>query len=124
MTTRRKRTRIDAHFKAHLRIKGERLPVETENLSMSGMLAEADRSLEEHVSEFCELKIDLADDVRLHIEAEIVRVDGNVAALEFRGMDEETYAHLRNIVRLSSPDPDAIDREQAIPAFQEKDIKD
>jgi hypothetical protein len=120
MSTRRKRTRIDAHFTAHLRLKGERVPVQTENLSMSGMLAEADHSLEEHVSEFCELKIDLADEVRLNIEAEIVRVDGNVAALEFRGMDEDTYVHLRNIVRLSAEDPDAIDREQAVPAFGEK----
>lgn len=120
MSTRRKRTRIDAQFEAHLRIKGERLPVKTENLSMSGMLAEAHHSLDKYVSEFCELIIDLADDVRLHIEAEIVRVDGHVAALEFRGMDEETYVHLRNIVRLSAEDPDAIDREQAVPAFGEK----
>jgi hypothetical protein len=120
MSTRRRRTRIPAEFKATLRIGDSVLPVTTENLSMKGLLAVADADLEGHVGERCVFGLVLADDVRLAIDAEIVRAEGGEAAVEFKGMDEESYSHLRNIVRLSSEDPDAIDREQTIPAFEDK----
>lgn len=119
MDTRRKRTRIAGKFDADLIIGDRDVPVRTENLSLNGCKVTAETGLEDFIDEACRLEMELADDVRLSIEAEIVRARGPVAALEFTSMDEDSYAHLRNIVRLSAEDADAIDREQATPAFDD-----
>lgn len=117
MQTRRKRTRISGMFDAELVIGDKRLQVRTENLSLKGVKIEAERSLEQHIDETCRLVLVLADDTRLEVEAEIVRARGTAGALEFISMDEDSYSHLRNIIRHAATDADAIDREQSDPAF-------
>jgi c-di-GMP-binding flagellar brake protein YcgR len=115
--TRRKRTRISGKFNAELVIGDQHLKVLTEDLSLKGVKVTAERSLEEHIDDACRLVMVLTGDKRLEIEAEIVRAQGTAGALEFISMDEDSYSHLRNIVRHAAPDADAIDREQSDPAF-------
>ena len=118
METRRKRSRVPGHFEAAIVFEGETIPVRTEDISLKGMFCTAEKVLEAMRGKRCTLALTLAGDVGIEIKSEVVRADGHEAALDFLEMDQESYTHLRNIVRFSAQDPDAIDMEQFTPAFK------
>ena len=60
----------------------------------------------------------LRDDLR--IAGDLLCAYASGLALDFEGMDENAFFHLRNLVRFHSLDPDAIDKELSIPAFNAK----
>lgn len=115
---RRKRTRVDGQFTATLLAGGQEYPVETLNLSLNGMWCRAFPGCEGLVGQGCYLHLALAKEIFIVLQARVVRSEKGQVALEYESMpDEESYAHLRNIVRFRAADPDAIDREQLTPAF-------
>ncbi len=116
-THQRKRTRVHGCFTGHIAIGDERTPFHTENISLKGMLCIPEAPLPP--GRACLVEIKLAEDVRLRIEARTVRMEHNAVGVDFVSMDEESYRHLRNIVRLAADDPDDIDKEQSIPAFSD-----
>ncbi|MDY7000733.1 MAG: PilZ domain-containing protein [Thermodesulfobacteriota bacterium] len=118
METRRKRSRVSGHFEAAVVFEGETIPVLTEDISLKGVFCTAEQDLERMKGKLCILALTLAGDIGLEIRSEVVRVSGREAALDFLEMDQESYTHLRNIVRFSAQDPDAIDMEQFTPAFK------
>jgi len=120
MENSRKRTRVEGHFKGRLETGSASLPMTTENLSLKGLLCNLEQDADilapgARVS----VVLPLADDVVLEVEGAVVRHAGRQVAVDFEAMDEESYTHLRNIVRLGSRDPDAIDKEQIDTPFLE-----
>ncbi len=109
----RKRTRVTGHFKGRIDLPGQSLAITTENVSLKGMLCDLEHpvaSIEKGLP--CTVTLPLSEDVRLTIQGKIVRHTHAQVAVDFEGMDEDSYTHLRNIIRFSSQDPDMVDKEQ------------
>lgn len=121
MTDSRKRTRVDGNFRGELIVQEREVPIATENLSLKGMLCtmNAPEALYLRENAPCTVRLHLAPGVSIDVECAVVRQTGDDVALDFVSMDEESYMHLRNIVRFSAADPDAIDTEQALKPFAE-----
>lgn len=118
MENSRKRTRVEGHFHGRLEAPGVSLTMTTENISLKGVLCDLDNPaapLEQ--GQNITVILPLSAEVELSIQATVVRHQDKQVAVDFLGMDEESYTHLRNIVRFSSRDPDAIDKEQAVKPF-------
>lgn len=115
----RKRSRVDASFEVVVSCGGlEKYCVRVRNLSLKGMLCDTDLRISGLTE--CTVSIALSEAISFTIDARMVRNDSRGLALDFVGMDENAFFHLRNIVRYHAPDPDAIDRELSIPAFDAK----
>jgi hypothetical protein len=118
----RRRTRVQGRFRGTLVFENDREPptmgMSTRNISLKGLLCETDEPLEpSDAGSDCRVVIDLSEADRIDLRARVVRSQEREAALDFLAMDPDSYAHLRNVVRYAADDPDAIDREQAEPAF-------
>lgn len=115
---RRRRSRVDTHFQATFtRPGGEPVDLVTQNISLKGLLAEpashiasGDRGL---------VRITLSSVALIIIECRVIRSDDTGVAIDFLPMDEESFFHLRNLVRYNAPDADQIDAELKIPAFKD-----
>lgn len=118
----RKRSRVQAGVEAVLTCGGqEKHPIRIRNVSLKGVLCNPEPELE-HLKR-CHLHFTLSGDIRFSVEARVIRHDESGLAMDFEGMDEEAFMHLRNIVRYNAPDADAIDRELAVPAFKQNRAK-
>ncbi|MFP5221271.1 MAG: PilZ domain-containing protein [Acidobacteriota bacterium] len=115
----RKRSRVNADIDGMLSCGGlTKYPVKVKNLSLKGMLCEYEPQIDGLKD--CVVTITLTPEVSFRIEARMLRNDERGLALDFEGMDENAFFHLRNLVRFHSMDPDAIDKELSIPAFTAK----
>lgn len=117
MDGRRRRSRIKGHFQGFLECEGEKVDLTTDDLSLKGLSAELSQPVAEEKE--CKVTIPLGKDVTVSVRGVVVRSEGNTAAIDFKQLDEESYLHLRNMVRLSADDPDIIDEELKKPAFGE-----
>lgn len=118
----RKRSRVATGVEAVVECtESGRQRVQVRNLSLKGMLCDPEARLKP--SGACHVVIELSGGVVVRIEANIVRNDGRGLALDFEGMDEDAFFHLRNIVRYHAQDADAIDQELAVPAFESRSGK-
>ncbi|WP_243366643.1 PilZ domain-containing protein [Fundidesulfovibrio soli] len=116
MPDNRKRTRVQTAIEASAGCGGrERHRVQVRNISLKGVLCEQEPSLS--AAGDCVFVLHLTDTLQVAIEARVIRNDEGGMALDFVGMDEEAFFHLRNLVRYHSDDPDAIDKELGTPAF-------
>ena len=116
MPDKRKRTRVNTGIEATVGCGSpDRYQVRVRNISLKGVLCDREPRLGA-VGE-CEFVIHLSDALLIRINASMVRNDEGGMALDFVSMDETAFFHLRNLVRYHAPDPDAIDREMAAPAF-------
>lgn len=111
----RRRSRVNAHFNAVVYIDDEKIPVQTLNISMKGVLCSADPRLVE--GKECRIVFTLAKNIKFRVQARIIRTRVSGVAIDFESMDETAFFHLRNIVRYSAEDADMIDRELNSPAF-------
>lgn len=115
----RKRSRVNTEIDAMLSCGGiTKYAVKVKNLSLKGMLCEYEPQI--CCLKQCSVTIALSSAVSFRIEARMIRNDERGLALDFEGMDENAFFHLRNLVRFHSLDPDAIDKELSIPAFNAK----
>jgi hypothetical protein len=115
MSELRKRSRVTAQFGGVLFLEDGPVPVVTRNVSLKGLLCEPQPLAPQGAQ--CELALTLTPDITLTIQIKIVRNDDTGCAIDFLGMDEASFFHLRNIVRYGSPDADSIDQELSVPAF-------
>ena len=114
MSCNRRRTRVRGRFEGVITVKGREIHIITENLSLKGLLCHPDSydpALEP--DQECTVRIDLGEKFHITINGRIARLASGDTAVDFLSMDEESYSHLRNVVRYSSNDADAIDQEQA-----------
>lgn len=119
MEDHRKRTRVEGKFKGKLEFASRSLAMTTENVSLKGVLCDIDTpdAPPPKSGDNCLVVLPLTQETELSIHGKVVRSSEKRVAVDFTSMDEESYSHLRNIIRFSSTDPDAIDREQAQEPF-------
>ncbi|WP_291326092.1 PilZ domain-containing protein [Desulfovibrio sp. UCD-KL4C] len=111
----RRRTRIEVEFTAQLNKSGLSVMVETQNLSMKGILCNRVEGFA--VGTLCEVSILLSKEIEIHVEGKVVRSDETGLAVDFLVMSEESFTHLHKLVQYNSTDADAIDSELISPAF-------
>ena len=111
----RKRSRVDVSFNIQAQCSGRDLQVQTENISLKGVLCFPNPGLS--MGDVCELVIVLDAKAKIDVQSEVVRADKESVAFDFLKMDEESFHHLYNLVRLNSEDAEAIEDELRFPAF-------
>ncbi len=111
---RRKRSRVHLAFPLTIAFEGKRVRGMVHDLSLKGVAC----STEEWIlpGKDCEVTLELESGVRMHIHGRIIRA-GQDGAIDFVHMDEVSFAHLRNLVRLYAEDADEVDDELRSPAF-------
>lgn len=113
---RRRRSRVDTSFSAALELpSGEALPLVTRNISLKGLLAQADAHVESGAKGI--VRIILSPEAVIEVDCQVIRSDATGVAIDFTGMEPESFLHLRNLVRFNAPDADQIDAELKHPAF-------
>jgi hypothetical protein len=105
----RRHQRVRAGYRAAISVEGLEIPVSTINLSLKGMLCTTDVRLK--VGQHCRVRLQLGRDVRITIEARVLRMDDAGVGLAFEGLDEESFLHLHRLVQLNFGDGDAISQE-------------
>ncbi|WP_243311552.1 PilZ domain-containing protein [Fundidesulfovibrio agrisoli] len=116
MPDKRKRTRVQTAIEASVECGVlDKYRVTVRNISLKGVLCDHEPGMTGKRD--CDFVLHLTDTLQVRIEARIIRNDAEGLALDFVGMDEEAFFHLRNLVRYHADDPDAIDRELGTPAF-------
>lgn len=111
----RRRTRVNAGFRVVLHKEDFDAFVESQNLSLKGILCGPARGF--FVGDECEVSIPLSDDAIIRVSAKVVRSDESGLAADFHHMDEASFTHLRRLVQFNSEDADTIDSELISPAF-------
>ena len=96
-------------FDVTVRIGQETIAVETENISLNGMLCKADERL--HQGDQGEVRIVLSPEILIVSQARIVRSDSEGIAIAFVGIEEDSFFHLKRLVQYNTEDADIIDRE-------------
>jgi len=113
---RRRRSRVDTNIAATFTAR-QGLPVHILicNISLKGLLALPEDNV--NTGESGLLRIELAKDAVIEIDSAVIRSDATGVAIDFQPMDEQSFLHLRNLVRYNAPDADQIDAELKHPAF-------
>ena len=106
---RRRRTRVPVHFDVTVRVAREPVQVETENISLTGMLCKPEGRLKS--GETGEVRIVLSPEAIITATGRIIRSDSQGLAVAFSGIDEDGFFHLKKIVQYNTEDADIIDRE-------------
>ncbi len=106
---RRRRTRVPVHFEVTVRVQDEPVKVETENISLNGMLCRPDVRMKK--GDNGEVRIVLSPEVVITAAGRIIRSDPEGIAVAFADIDDESFFHLKKLVQYNTEDADIIDRE-------------
>ncbi len=98
-----------------IRQQGKKLVSLTKDISLKGLLAGERTELVQ--DQPCSLSIRLNSGISINIDGIVVSSSSRGSAVDFVRMDENSFHHLYNLVRLYSSDPDSLDRELMTPAF-------
>jgi hypothetical protein len=113
---RRKRTRVPVGFDIDIVFKRKKIKVQTLNISLTGISCTSDPRFA--ANELCKVILKLNRETKLTIEGKILRLDEKEAIIAFLSMDEDTFYHLKMLMRYNSADPDKIEKELTDPAFK------
>jgi len=111
----RRRTRVPAHFDATVSLRGETIGVRIANISLTGILCGSSPLFRK--GDACKVILSLSDELKITVEARILRVGEKETAISFASMDEESFVHLKRLVQYNTGDADLIDGELRTPAF-------
>jgi len=111
----RKRSRVDLALEVIIAWQNKTWTVHSENISLKGLLCTPNPGLE--VSATCDLRINLTEDIHIQVQSKVARATPDRLALDFIKMDETSFHHLRNLIKLNANDPDFIEQELKYPAF-------
>jgi hypothetical protein len=109
---RRGRTRVDYQGRAEVWLEGARLSeVVLRDISINGLFAETGQKVK--LDQACEVAILLgpSEDQTVRVEGRVSRLEPSGFAIEFKGIDPESYSHLRNIVLYNAREPDKVEAE-------------
>jgi len=112
---RRKRTRVPVSFDLNILVKGKKVKVQTNNISMTGVNFISSQTFT--AGEKCIINLVLNKEVHLNIEAKILRSKNKETIASFLVMDEESFYHLKRLLQFNAVDSDQIDDELGDPAF-------
>ncbi|MBU1249380.1 MAG: PilZ domain-containing protein [Proteobacteria bacterium] len=117
MPDKRRHSRAEAGFKAEVVVDGVAAEVVTRNLSMKGLLATANPLVV--TGALCAVRIRLAPAMTMVMEGRVVRSDEESIAVDFLGMDDESFNLLHRLMQWNAEDADIIDEELQKPYFKE-----
>ena len=106
---RRRRTRVPVQFEVAVQVQGEPVAVETENISLNGMLCRPEGRLK--AGDDGEVRITLSPEAVIAARGRIVRSDAQGLAVAFSGLSEESFFHLKKLVQYNAGDADVVERE-------------
>lgn len=115
---RRRRSRVSLEISLLLECEGKQVRGMVHDLSLKGLSCSTDSWI--LPGRECDLILELDSGVRIRVHGRVIR-SGRESAIDFMRMDEASFAHLRNLVRLYADDADAVDNELRMPAFIPKD---
>jgi hypothetical protein len=107
---------VPFQFETVVSIGGKRAGVEGVNISMTGMLCNADLIFKNDA--VCRVSIKLADQTRIAVSGKVIRSGPDGAAITFTSISARSFSHLKKLVQYNSGDADAIDSELMRPAFK------
>lgn len=111
----RRRARVPVQFDAGIVLGEELIKVQIINISLTGILCTSNSLFRKDAP--CKAVISLSDDLRITVDAKIIRVGERETAISFIAMDEESFAHLKLMVQYNAGDADRIDKEFTRKAF-------
>jgi hypothetical protein len=111
----RKRSRAPVRFDVGIVVRGKRIQARIINISLTGILCTTDHRFQK--DEACTAVISLSDDLKITVDAKIIRVGKEETAISFVAMDEDSFSHLRKVVQLNTGDADRIEKEFRQRAF-------
>jgi hypothetical protein len=111
----RKRARVPVQFDVSIMLGKELIRRKIINISLTGILCTSDRLFQKDA--LCTVVISLSDDLKITVDAKILRVGRQETAIGFITMDEESFAHLKRVVQYNAGDADRIDKEFQRKAF-------
>ncbi len=111
----RKRKRVPVRFDVGIVLGEKLIEVQLINISLTGILCTSDRLFQKDA--LCEVVLSLRDDLRITVDAKILRVGEGETAISFISMDEESFTHLKRVVEYNAGDADPIDKEFQHKAF-------
>lgn len=90
----------------------------TRDISLKGLLTDPRPELIE--GRPCTLSICLHSGININLDAFLAMNTSRGAAFDFVKMDEDSFYHLHNLVKLHSKLPDQVDNELTKPAFDKE----
>jgi hypothetical protein len=111
----RKRSRVPVHFDVGIMLRGESIQARIINISLTGILCTTDYRFQK--DDACTVVISLSDDLRITVDAKIIRVGKEETAVSFTTMDEESFSHLKKLIQYNAGDADRIEKEFRQKAF-------
>lgn len=111
---RRRRSRVSLEIPLLVAVEGKKIRGVVQDISLKGLSCVMEA--EPRVGAQCDVTLNLESGLRISIHGRIIR-SGQDGVIDFLHMDEESFAHLRNLIRIYSEDADAVDDELLIPAF-------
>jgi hypothetical protein len=112
---RRKRTRVPLHIDVSVLLRGEAIPVQTLNISLTGILCTSKQLFQKDAP--CKVIITLNKDFHISIDSKILRIGREETAISFTSMDEDSFSHLKKLMQYNMGNADRIDDELRNPAF-------
>lgn len=111
----RRRARVPVQFDVGIVLGEELIKVQLINISLTGILCTSNRLFQKDAP--CKVVISLLDDLRITVDAKMLRVGERETAISFISMDEESFTHLKRVVEYNTGDADRIDKEFKEKAF-------
>jgi hypothetical protein len=113
----RKRTRVSVHFEIAVLPEGATIPINAQivNISLTGILCTSHPLFQKDTP--CKVILSLSDEAQIAMDSKILRVGTQETAISFSSMDEESFSLLKKVVQYNTTDPDIIDKELRIDAF-------
>ncbi|NLY40398.1 MAG: PilZ domain-containing protein [Desulfovibrionales bacterium] len=111
---RRRRSRVHLEFPLTIMYNNLYVRGILHDLSLKGLSCAMEQEIARGTE--CEVTLELDSGLRIRIKGVVVR-SGEDGAIDFVSMDEISFNHLRNLVRLYAEDADVVDDELRIPAF-------
>ena len=102
-----------AAFRSSVLLTGPAGAVEGEllDISLKGALVKVPPGWKGRVGDACQLKLCLAEDAAIVMEAPVAHLEGRHAGLRCARIDLDSITHLRRLVELNAGDPSLLERE-------------
>ena len=112
---RRRRTRVPVQIDVDVLLRGEVIKLKSVNISLAGILCTSNPLFQ--MDEPCKVIITLSEDSRISIDAKIVRVGEEEAAIKFISLDDQSFFHLKKLIQYNMGNAERVDAELGRPAF-------
>ena len=112
----RTRSRVDVNFGVTVQCSNKEYALRTQDISLKGVLCVPNPGFSK--GGVCDIIIELDSDAKISVYCYIARANKESVAFDFIKMDEESFRHLYNLIRLNSENAEDIEGELQYPAFE------